>query len=253
MYRGYKVGISIPAYNEETQIGKVIETMPDFVDLMVVVNDNSSDRTGEIAQQYVLTNPKVILVNNHVNLGVGGAACNGYKKSVEMGMDVVAVMAGDAQMHPDDLPNVLDPIIDGKADYTKGNRLNDPDVWRVMPKYRYVGNHILSFMTKLSSGYWHVNDSQAGYTAITRQTLEDLDLERVASGYVFENSLLVELNILNKRVVNVPIKPVYDIGEKSDIKLFKVSFELLLFLVGSLFSRIWRKYIRHNVQGNNIS
>jgi len=244
MYRGIRVGVSIPAYNEETQVGRVIETMPDFVDLMVVVDDCSNDRTVEIVRQYMQNCPKIVLIENETNMGVGGASCRGYKEALKKGMDAVAVMAGDAQMHPDDLPAMLDPIVDGLVDYTKGNRLGNPDVWRVMPKYRYIGNHLLSFMSKLASGYWRVTDSQAGYTAINRQSLEELDLDRIGKGYIFENSMLVELNLLNKRVINVPIMPVYNVGEQSKIRLMRVSTEMLIYLSGAFFSRIWRKYIK---------
>jgi len=244
MYRGQKVGVSIPAYNEETQVGRVIETMPDFVDLMVIVDDSSKDRTVEIVRQYMQNNPKIVLIENVKNMGVGGASCRGYKEALKQGMDAVAIMAGDAQMHPEDLPALLDPIVDGLADYTKGNRLGNPDVWKVMPKYRFIGNHLLSLMSKFASGFWHINDSQGGYTVINRQTLEELDLDLIGKGYIFENSMLVELNLLNKRVINVPITPVYNVGEQSKIRLMRVSIEMLVYLSGAFFSRIWRKYIK---------
>jgi glycosyltransferase involved in cell wall biosynthesis len=244
MYRGLKIGIAVPAYNEEKLIGRVIETMPDFVDLIVVVDDNSSDHTSEITQGYQASQgDRLELIRHEVNTGVGGAVCDAYQRCYEKGMDVAVVMAGDAQMDPAELPRVLDPIVEGKADYVKGNRLANKDVAKIMPTNRLFGNHVLSLMTKIASGYWHIADSQGGYTALSRTAISSLDLTKIASNYWFENSMLIHLNVLRQRVVNVPVSAIYGIGEKSDIKVFQVAIQMSWYLLKAFFWRIYKKYL----------
>ena len=243
MYRDLKVGIAVPAYNEEKLVGRVIETMPDFVDLIVVVDDCSSDRTSEVSESYLeAQGDRLVVIRHKKNTGVGGAISTAYKYAYANGMDVVAVMAGDAQMAPEELPVILDPITDKEADYTKGNRLADETVWRTMPRFRLFGNHLLSLLTKIASGYWHITDSQAGYTALSRNAIEKLNLDNLSRGFHFENSVLVHLNILGLRVVNVPITPVYGIGEKSSIVVWKAGIEMAWYLLNAFIKRIWKKY-----------
>jgi glycosyltransferase involved in cell wall biosynthesis len=247
MYRNLKVGIAVPAYNEEKLIGRVIETMPEFVDLIIVVDDRSTDRTREVAESYLNDQGNRLIVLHHEkNTGVGGAVITAYKYAYTQGMDVAAVMAGDAQMMPEELTAILDPIAENEADYTKGNRLADETVWRAMPRFRFFGNHLLSLLTKIASGYWHINDSQAGYTALSRNAIKQLNLDIVSHGYQFENSMLVHLNILGLRVVNVAITPVYGIGEKSTIVVWKAGIEMAWYLLIAFIERIWKKYYLRN-------
>lgn len=247
MYRNLKVGIAIPAHNEEKLIGRVIETMPDFVDLIVVVDDCSRDQTSAVAKSYLQSQgDRLVVIQHEKNTGVGGAVSTAYRHAFEQGMDVVAVMAGDAQMAPEELPAILDPIVDNEADYTKGNRLSDESVWQTMPRFRLLGNHFLSLLTKIASGYWHITDSQAGYTALSRRAMEKLKLDQVSHGYHFENSMLIQLNILDLRVVNVPISPVYGIGEKSSIIVWKAGLAMAWYLLKAFFERIWKKYFLIN-------
>ena len=139
-------------------------------------------------------------------------------------MDVAVVMAGDAQMDPDDLPKLLDPIVDEEVDYAKGNRLFTGEAFKKIPKIRYFGNSVLSLLTKIASGYWHIADSQCGYTALNRRTLEIVDWAKMYKRYGQPNQLLVMLNVLNLSVRDVPVRPVYGVGEKSGIKLRKIIF-----------------------------
>lgn len=244
MYKSKTVCVVVPAYKEEKLIGKVIETMPEFVDKMVVVDDKSPDRTAEVVQDYIDSgNERVVLIKHDENQGVGGAIASGYKWARDNKMDVTVVMAGDAQMDPEDLPALLDPVVSGEVDYTKGNRLFTGNAWNIIPKVRYLGNSFLSLLTKIASGYWHIADSQTGYTVINLATLEMLDLDNIYKRYGMPNDMLVKLNIYNRKVRDVPIKPIYDIGEISHIKIRKVVVTLSWLLWKRFLYRLKEKYI----------
>jgi len=246
MFEGRRVTVVVPAYNEEKLIGRVLDTMPASVDRVIVVDDASTDRTGQIlSEAEPRFGPRLRVVRLSSNSGVGGAIVAGYKAALEENEDsgLVAVMAGDAQMDPDDLPKLLEPLAHDKADYTKGNRLFTGEAWEIIPRYRYLGNAVLSLLTKVASGYWHVADSQSGYTAITVAALRVLHLDRLYRRYGFPNHLLVELNNYDFRVRDVPIRPVYGVGEISGIRLPKVIPTLSWLLFKSYFWRMKEKYI----------
>ena len=243
MYKDKITGVIIPCYNEETQIGKVLETMPDFVDKIVVVNDCGTDNTIGVVELYMKKEPRVILIKHEKNQGVGGAIATGYMWARDNDIDVAVVMAGDGQMDPKDLPTILDPVVKGEADYSKGNRLFTGEAYKVIPKLRYFGNSVLSLLTKIASGYWHIADSQCGYTAVNRRTLEMVDWGKMYKRYGQPNQLLVMLNILNLSVRDVPVRPVYGIGEKSGIKLRKVIFTMSYLLLKNFLWRLKEKYI----------
>ncbi len=192
-----KIAVVVPAYNEEKLIGQVLETMPPFVDLVIVVDDCSRDNTVAHVQQTVATGRstyQLILHRHERNQGVGAAITSGYRIAVAEGADAVAVMAGDAQMDPAELEDVVGPIVRDEADYVKGNRLFTGEAWDQIPHYRYLGNAFLSLLTKIASGYWHVADSQTGYTAISRRALEVLPLNKLYRRYGYPNHILVMLN-----------------------------------------------------------
>ena len=213
MYRDKSVAVVVPAYNEEHLIGRVIETMPELVDKIVIVNDKSTDRTSEVVRGYVDGAPgRVVLIDLDENQGVGGAIAAGYKWARDHEMALTAVMAGDAQMDGGDLPALLDPIVDGHADYTKGNRLFYGNAWKMIPRVRYLGNSGLSLMTKVASGYWQVADSQTGYTVASLDVLKTLDLDGIYKRYGMPNDMLVKLNVYDFRIRDVPVKPVYNGG-----------------------------------------
>ena len=244
MYKDKTVGVVVPCYNEELLITRVIQTMPDYVDKIYVVDDRSSDNTVAAVEPYVKQQEgRVILLQHTVNQGVGGAIITGYLKAAEDGVDVVAVMAGDAQMDPDDLIPVIEPVVEGVVDYTKGNRLVALTARQDIPRVRYFGNFILSLLTKIASGYWHIFDSQTGYTAISRQVIQTIEWDRMWKRYGYPNHLLVLLNIHNFRVRDVPVRPVYNIGEKSNIRIWRVIPTVSLLLVRSFFMRLYEKYI----------
>ncbi len=245
MYESKKIGVVVPAYNEELLITKVVETMPAFVDAIYIVDDKSQDMTVDTINQYIQQHQitRVCVIEHEINQGVGGAIITGYLQAIEDGMDVVTVMAGDAQMDPDDLPKVIEPVVAGECDYVKGNRLFSGDAWEQIPRVRYIGNTILSLMTKIASGYWHVTDSQTGYTAISREALETLPLDKLWKRYGYPNHLLIMLNIYSFRVRDVPIKPVYNIGEKSGIQIFRVAPIITWLLMRGFLQRMFQKYI----------
>lgn len=240
-----KIAVVVPAYNEELLIERVVKTMPALVDRIYIVDDCSTDATVKKVQdiQKNKIGGRVRLVQLEKNSGVGAAIVRGYREAMADKMDVVAVMAGDAQMDPEDLVNVLRPVVDGSADYTKGNRLFTGEAWRIIPKHRYLGNSFLSLLTKISSGYWHVTDSQTGFTAISTEALALLPLYRLYPRYGYPNHILAMLNVYNQRVRDVPVKPVYNIGERSGIKLWRVIPSLSWLLFKNFIWRMWQKYV----------
>jgi len=244
MYRNKKIAVVVPAHNEELLIKQVITTMPDFVDKIIVVDDKSTDNTAAIVQECVEALPeKLILIRHEQNTGVGRSITSGYLRALEEEVDIAAVMAGDAQMDPEELSTILDPVVDDEVDYVKGNRLFSGEAWRIIPKYRYLGNAFLSLLTKIASGYWHITDSQTGYTAISAKALKNLRLGRLYPRYGYPNHLLTKLNVYNFRVKDVPIRPVYNVGEKSGIRLTKVIPTISWLLIKCFFWRMKEKYI----------
>jgi len=244
MHLACKVGVVVPAYNEENLIERTVRTMPSFVDRIIVVDDCSRDRTAEIVQNLAGEfGARLILVRHERNQGVGRTIVTGYKRAIEEECEVTAVMAGDAQMDPRDLIRIIEPVAKREADYVKGNRLFRGESWQMIPKHRYLGNSVLSFMTKVASGYWHIADSQSGYTAISLIALKRLELDHIYPRYGMPNDILVRLNIHNFRVRDVSVRPVYNIGEKSGIRLHKVIPTISWLLFKGFWRRMFRKYV----------
>lgn len=244
MYKGKKIGVVVPCFNEERLVSRVIETMPEVVDRMFLVDDASSDDTARIIAEHAKRQPeRIVLVRHEENQGVGGAIATGYKLARDEGLDVAVVMAGDAQMDPDDLPRILEPVVSEGYDYAKGNRLFTGDAWNKIPRIRYLGNAFLSVLTKIASGYWHVADSQSGFTAINLPALKRIDWDQMYKRYGQPNDLLVRLNVYNFRVKDVPIRPVYGIGERSGIRPLKMIPHLSWLLFRLFLYRLGHKYI----------
>jgi len=290
MLNNKTIAVVVPAYNEEKQIVRVIETMPDFVDRIIVVNDCSTDKTAEIIIKYInsdfnntnievtkiipeknyyntadivkseieekelkLFNPsevyntniyrdRIILINNLKNSGVGGSISRGYKWCKDYQIDCTAVMAGDGQMDPAELENICKPVVEENINYVKGNRLIHRSALFVIPRIRYFGNSILSILTKIASGYWRISDTQTGYTAISLEALKAIRLYKIYKSYGMPNDILVKLNIAMCSIKEIPIKPVYNIGEKSKMILIKVIPKISLLLFVSFIKRLWIKY-----------
>ena len=243
MYKEKSIAVVVPAYNEENLIAKTISSIPELVEKIIVTNDGSTDRTAEIVEEMAKKDSRICMMTHDVNQGVGGAIITGYKKARDLKMDISVVMAGDAQMDPRDFINIIEPIADGKADYSKGNRLFYGDAWNMIPHYRYLGNSFLSLMTKIASGYWHIADSQSGYTAISLIALKRIDLDKIYKRYGMPNDLLIRLNQHDFRVKDVHVRPVYNVGERSGIKLMEVIPKISWLLIKGFWRRLFTKYV----------
>lgn len=290
MLNGKTVAVVVPAYNEESQIGIVIDTMPDFVDRIIVVNDCSKDATADnvkalilkvgkaksinwnekniqptffnralIVEQEILVKeegryPKhevyndndtdrLVLINNLENAKVGGAIAVGYKWCRDHSIDCTAVMAGDAQMDPDELEGICLPVIEEDIDYVKGNRLSHVTAEAMIPPIRRFGNSVLSALTKMASGYWRVSDTQTGYTAISLRALQRIKIWDIYRNYGMPNDMLIKLNIAKCTVREIDIKPVYGVGEQSKMNIKKVVRTVSVLLLTGFFKRIYKKYL----------
>jgi glycosyltransferase involved in cell wall biosynthesis len=241
MLEGKTVAVVVPAYDEEALVGATIRAVPRFVDRIFVVDDASRDGTAAAAR--AVGDPRVEVLSHERNSGVGAAIVTGYQRALAEHVDIACVMAGDNQMEPADLEKIALPVARNQVDYTKANRLLSGEAWKAIPRSRYLGNAVLSFLTKIASGYWHVADSQSGYTAASREILEQLDLDRIYRGYGFPNDMLVHLNVWNARVRDVPSRPVYGVGERSGIKIRKVVPRISWLLVKGFFWRMREKYV----------
>lgn len=240
MYKSLVIAVVVPAHNEERLIGRTVGTMPALVDHIIVVDDASSDDTAANAK--AVDDDRLQVITLLENQGVGGAIITGHQQALVVGADVSVVMAGDAQMDPAFLPQLLDPIASGKADFTKGNRFYGKGSFAGMPRHRIFGNIALSFLTKAASGYWNLFDPQNGYTAISRPALERLPLNQISRRYEFENDMLINLNILRVPAVDVPIPAVYG-EEVSGINLRTAGPRILHQLWSGFWNRIWWKYV----------
>src|ERR1044071_9511442 len=240
MYKEQRITTVVPAYNEARHIRQVLSGLPDFVDVIVVVDDGSTDDTREIASAY--SDTRLIVLQTPVNLGVGGAVILGYRKAIELGSDIVVKMDGDGQMPSEYLHVLLDALIDLGYDYAKGNRFLSGDSLSQMPGSRLWGNIMLTFLTKLASGYWHIFAPQNGYTAIKSEALQALDLDAIHSRYFFENDVLVNLNVRSLRVKDVSIPARYG-DEESNISIIDIGLSFPFLLTGRFFRRLYQKYV----------
>lgn len=244
MYKGKRVAVVVPAYNEERFIAQVLNTIPSFVDRIYAVNDASTDGTLEVISGIASQDGKIAVVNRKKNGGVGAAIVSGHKMACHDEMDVIAVMAGDGQMDPTILPKILDPVVEGKADYSKGNRLSTPEHRKGMSAWRRFGNILLTYLNKIASGYWRISDPQCGYTAISRETLQRIDLDRLYEGYAFENDMLVKLNVVGAQVVDIPW-PAPNYGYKtSKIRYPRFIVTTSWLLLRDFVWRLWVEYVK---------
>lgn len=244
MFVGKTVGVVVPAWNESKLIGRVIATMPGFVDHIVLVDDASTDGTAEAA---LAEDGRGIidLIRQERNQGVGQALIDGHLRAKALGCDVIAVMAGDAQMAPADLAAVIGPVAEGRADYVKGNRLLRAEVAERMPRYRLVGNAVLTFLSKFAHGYWHSMDPQCGYTAMSARVLDIIPFSSMVQGYGGNAEILHMMNLAGLRVAEVEVEPIYG-DEVSYIKLRRYIPAVSWLLVRLFFRRIGLKYVVKN-------
>ena len=233
------ISVVIPSYKVSKYILDVIKDIPEFVNHIIIVDDKCPQNSGQIAK--TSTDNRVIICYHEKNLGVGGAVITGYKKALELNSDIVIKIDGDGQMDVNYMQKLIQPILDGKADYTKGNRFTDFKALRAMPKVRLFGNSGLSFLVKAASGYWNLMDPTNGYTAINKHALEVLDLDNIAKRYFFESDMLINLNIENAVVVDVEIPAKYG-DEESSLSITKTLVGFPPKLFKGLCKRIFLKY-----------
>lgn len=243
VYNGCTVGVVVPAYNEEGYVGDVIDTMPPFVDRVYLIDDASIDGTWAEITEHVEAarkrgdtgtgfSEKWVPIQHDENTGVGGAIVTGYRRALDDGVDVTAVMAGDAQMNPEILHRIIEPVVDGRVEYAKGSRFLREEDYADIPRFRLLGNALLTFLTQIASGYWEMTDSQNGYTAISHRALTELDLDALYQDYGFANDLLVRLNVAGLPIADVERSSSFAYGDwKSHIDLtsFVPKTSLLLF------------------------
>jgi glycosyltransferase involved in cell wall biosynthesis len=272
VYEGCLIGVVIPAYNEESLIGDVIDSVPAFVDRLYVVDDCSTDDTWQVikgraeAEAVVAPTPDgaaartdgghgvstvlesgpdfettIVPVRHSINRGRGGAVKTGYQLALVEGLDVVAVMDGDGQMKGEILDRIIDPVVDGEVDYAKGNRLTSLDHCRDMSKHRIFGNIVLTVLNRIASGYWRMRDPQNGYTAINVESFEEIAVGDLYEDYGFLNDLLVRLGAHRKRVMDIPMEAVYD-EEESGIRYRSFIPTLSCLLLRMFLWRIWVSY-----------
>ncbi|SEM20849.1 Glycosyltransferase involved in cell wall bisynthesis [Aquimarina amphilecti] len=292
MLNNKTIAVVVPCYNESQQIMMVLDSMPSFVDRIIVVDDASKDDTVGTVMKHLTNNSstfkltsnlkseitpniynradievrqksideiqkftpseiinknpdeeKIIVIKHLTNGGVGAAIATGYKWCKDHDIDCTAVMAGDGQMDPDELESICKPVVEEDIDYVKGNRLIHKSAWVIIPRVRFLGNSILSILTKVASGYWGVSDTQSGYTAISNNALNSVPLYDIYKRYGMPNDLLVKLNIAFCTIREVKIKPIYGVGEKSKLNIIKVSLPILFLLIRCFFKRLQTKYL----------
>jgi len=247
-----RIAVIVPAYNEELLIEKTINSIPDKVEKIIIINDCSKDRTGTIVENLSKSNNKIILINLEKNSGVGFAIVEGYKEAHKLGLEIGVVMPGDAQALPEDFDNLVAPVVNGKADYTKGNRLKYQGVSKIMPKHRFFGNTLLTLLTKFATGYFHIMDPQMGYTALNLKLVPRLNLDSLIKRYGYPGHLLYLLNLVDASVQDVEVKPHYG-EEKSGINLITFIPKLIYLLIRLYFSRVFKKLIVQNLSPAGIS
>jgi glycosyltransferase involved in cell wall biosynthesis len=247
MYRGKKISLVIPAYNEAKLIKPTLEAVPALIDRVYVVDDVSPDNQNDVILACAKKDPRITLLKHTVNQGPGGGIITGYRQSSKDGYDIAVVVGGDNQMPLDEVTRFLDPIIDGKADYTKGNRFllsQLDDTLLKMPKIRLIGNWMIAIVTKIASGYYKVMDFVDGYTAITKEAIDLINWNKAWKGYGYPMDFIIRMNAYSLRVLDIPRTAIYLPGERqSQIKGMKYFLRVSPMLVRGFFWRLRFKYL----------
>lgn len=238
------IAVVIPSFKVTRHIQKVIADIGPEVGAIYVIDDCCPDRSGDFVRQHV-TDARVRVLQNAQNLGVGGATMAGYRQAADDGFSVIVKIDGDGQMKPSLIPRFIQPILDGTADYTKGNRFYNIEDVRSMPLMRLIGNAALSFITKISTGYWHLFDPTNGFTAIHARLIPWLPMNKISQRYFFESDLLFRLNTLGAVVRDIPMKAVYD-DEESNLKIGQILGRFLTGHLRNFGKRIFYSYFLRN-------
>ncbi len=246
-----KIFVVIPCFNVAHSVRNVVTNLPDFIKTIILVNDFSKDSTFDVLESIRKNNTKVIVINHPENKGVGGAMKTGFERAVELGAEIVVKIDGDGQMNPENIEALITPLIEGKAQYTKGNRFFDFIALRKMPVARRIGNLGLSFLIKGASGYWNIFDPTNGFIAIHTNTLKKIALNRIDDRFFFESSMLIELYYTNALVKDIPMEAIYN-NEKSNLSLSHsfITFPSKLFF--AFIRRIILKYFLYDFNVGSV-
>ena len=248
--KSVSIAVVIPCFKVSNHILNLISEIGDEISKIYIIDDCCPENTGKLVSQHVDDN-RIFVIYHEVNQGVGGAVISGYLKALEDGADIIVKIDGDGQMDPALITKFIQPIIYGIADYTKGNRFFNLDNISKMPKIRIFGNAILSFLTKMSSGYWDLFDPTNGYTAIASDTLRLLPLNKISKGYFFESDMLFRLNITRAKVVDIPMDAKYE-EETSNLKIKNIIFVFLKKNLSNFLKRIFYNYYLRGMTAASI-
>lgn len=238
-----RVFVVIPCYKVKKHIKQVIDAIGPEVDAILVVDDCCPEASGDYVESAV-DDSRVSVIRHEHNQGVGGAVMTGYREALSKGADICVKVDGDGQMDPRLIPGLIKPVLDGRADYVKGNRFFSLSDASSMPGARLFGNTALSFLTKLSSGYWSIFDPTNGFTALHRAALQNLPLDKVDKRYFFETSMLIELGAIRAKVVDMPMKASYG-DEESGLKIRDILLEFARKHLRAIIRRtIYQYYVR---------
>ena len=240
-FSAYDIATVIPAYRVERDIESVLRGLPAYIKHIIVVDDASPDSTSDLVTAAAKKDERITLIKHTQNLGVGGAMISGFRKALELDAQIVIKLDGDGQMDPTHIPALVTPLIQGKADYVKGNRFRDFQSLQQMPFIRRIGNLGLSFLTKAATGYWNIFDPTNGFFAIRAEMLAQLPLDKTDPGYYFETSMLSHLYLLDAFILDIPIPARYR-GETSSMSIRRVLIEFPIKLARTLMRRIILKY-----------
>lgn len=246
-----KICVVIPCYRVSRQIADVIRGIPSFVHTIIAVDDGSPDETGKILDELARDNPKLVVIHHSNNQGVGGAMITGYKEAISRDFDVIVKMDGDGQMDPSYIEDLVEPILNGDAEYVTGNRFYYLSYLDEMPWLRRIGNLGLSFLVKAASGYWNIFDPTNGFTAISIQALEALNFSNIERRYLFEISMLVELYRIRARIEQIPMPARYR-GEISGLNEWTALIEFSIYLARVFIKRILRQYFWQNITAASL-
>jgi dolichol-phosphate mannosyltransferase len=237
---GHTLAVVIPSYQAEKTIRAVVERIPHYVDWIIIIDDASTDGTAAVVKQ--MSDPKICLLRHRKNLGVGGAMVTGFGKALEVRADLIAKIDADGQMDPSYLDRFVRAAVRFQCDYVKANRFGHIETLPTMPFVRLTGNVLLTFLTKFVSGYWNIFDPQNGYVMVTRKMLKRLDLKRLDCGYFFENSMLINLNVMRAKIAEIYLPAQYG-GEGSSLRISRILATFPGKLLGGYLYRVYHKYV----------
>jgi glycosyltransferase involved in cell wall biosynthesis len=246
-----KVAVVIPCYKVEEHIRDVVSGIPANVDMIITVNDKSPDGTASVLSEIEKTDSRVVVVNNDKNMGVGGAMITGFKEAVARNADVVIKLDGDGQMDPSYIGKMVEHLSSDKYDFVKGNRFFDRKMLKNMPFIRRFGNLGMSFLIKISSGYWNISDPTNGYFATTSNILKRIDYKRISKRFFFESSLIIEIYYAGARIKDLSMPAIYA-DEKSNLSIAKTLFTFPPKLFYAMLRRIWLRYFIYDFNMNSL-